>query len=65
MESLYGAAKIVLRDGQPPQWRVLVGREATEEGAEALAQRIRSDPQAQAAGAFVVRLDTGNAADSI
>ena len=65
MESLYGAAQIVLRDGQPQQWRVLVGREDSEEGAEALAGRIRSDPRAQAPEAFVVRLDPGSAADSI
>ena len=65
MERRYRSATIVMRDGQPPQWRVLVGREATEEGAEALAGRIRSDPDAEAPGAFVVRLDTNAAADSI
>jgi hypothetical protein len=46
----------VPRDAQPPLWRVLVGREATPEDAEALAERIRSDG---AAAALVVRLDEG------
>lgn len=51
----YGAAKEVLRQGDPPLWRILAGREPSPEAAEALAQRIRADqhePQA-----FVVRLD--------
>ena len=61
MERRYGSARIVMRDGEPPQWRVLVGREAAEEGAETLAERIRSDPEARAPGAFVVRLDEGAA----
>jgi rare lipoprotein A len=58
MERRYGAARIVLREGQLSQWRVLVGHEATEEDAEALAARIRMDPEAQSRNAFVVRLDT-------
>jgi len=57
MERRYGSARLVARDAQPVQWRVLVGQEATEEDAIALAARIRTDPDAQAAGAFVVRLD--------
>jgi peptidoglycan lytic transglycosylase len=57
MESRYGSAKLVMRDGSPPLWRVLVGREPTEEDAEALAVKIRADAEAQAANAFVVRLD--------
>jgi cell division protein FtsN len=65
MEQRYGSAKLVLRDSQPPQWRVLVGHEASEEDAEALAVRIRSDPDAGSAGAFVVRLDPERVADSL
>lgn len=57
MERRYGSARLVVRDTQPVQWRVLVGREATEEGAASLVDRIRTDPDTQAAGAFVVRLD--------
>jgi len=55
MMSAYGAAKSVLRAGEPPMWRVLAGRESSPEAAEMLAQRIRAEqhePQA-----FVVRLD--------
>lgn len=55
MTTLYGSAKQVLRQGDPPLWRVLAGREATQEAAEALAQRIRQ--QQDMASAFVVRLD--------
>lgn len=62
MESRHGSARLVVRDGQPAQWRVLVGREATEEGAASLAEQIRRDPGN--AGAFVVRIDEG-AADSV
>ncbi len=55
MMAAYGAAKEVLRQGDPPLWRILAGREPSPEAAEALARRIRADqhePQA-----FVVRLD--------
>jgi rare lipoprotein A len=55
MTAAYGAAKAVLRSGEQPVWRILAGREATEEGAEELAKRIRleqHEPQA-----FVVRVD--------
>ena len=65
MERRYGSAKVVLRDAQPPRWRVLVGREATPEDAEALAVRIRGDGEAQADASFVVRLDNDAGADSI
>jgi rare lipoprotein A len=65
MESRYGSAKVVMRDTQPPRWRVLVGREATPEDAEALAVRIRGDGKAQPGEAFVVRLDNEAAADNI
>lgn len=55
MLAAYGAAKAVLRVGDPPVWRILAGRETSPDAAEALAARIRADqhePQA-----FVVRLD--------
>ena len=55
MIGAYGSAKEVLRQGDPPLWRVLAGRQTTAEAAESLAQRIRQEqnlPQA-----FVVRLD--------
>ena len=55
MIAAYGAAKEVLRQGDPPMWRILAGREPSPEAAETLARRIRADqhePQA-----FVVRLD--------
>jgi rare lipoprotein A len=55
MTAAYGAAKAVLRVGDPPVWRILAGREDSTEAAEALAKRIRAEqhePQA-----FVVRLD--------
>jgi rare lipoprotein A len=53
MESEYGSARLVLRDANPPLWRVLVGRETTEEGAGALAGRV----EAELGDAFVVRVD--------
>jgi rare lipoprotein A len=63
MESRYGSAALVMRDGSPPLWRVLVGREETEESAEALAERIRAGAQANADGSFVVRLDEAPSPD--
>jgi len=53
MEREYGAARLVLRPGSPSLWRVLVGKEATEEAAGVLAQRVRGE----VGPAFVVRLD--------
>ncbi|MGE5487012.1 MAG: septal ring lytic transglycosylase RlpA family protein [bacterium] len=52
IERGYGPVSIVRRDGDPPLWRVLVGRESSLEAANKLAARIaaRSGP------AFVVRL---------
>lgn len=52
VERGYGKASIERRDGDPPLWRVLVGRESSIEAAAALAARIaaRSGP------AFVVRV---------
>lgn len=55
MMTAYGAAKAVLRVGDPSVWRILAGREDSPDAAEALAKRIRAEqhePQA-----FVVRLD--------
>jgi rare lipoprotein A len=53
MEREYGSARLVMRPGSPSLWRVLVGRESTEEAAGVLAQRLR----AEVGPAFVVRLD--------
>jgi rare lipoprotein A len=53
MEERFGSARLVVRDGNPALWRVLVGHETTAEGAAALAGRVK-----KAAGpAFVVRVD--------
>jgi rare lipoprotein A len=52
-ESRFGSAKIVYRAGDPPLWRVLVGRESSMESANALLARILE----QTHPAFVVRLD--------
>jgi rare lipoprotein A len=56
MESRYGVARVVLRDGTPGLWRVLVGSEASEDAADALAGRIRKESHETTA--FVVRLDS-------
>ncbi len=56
MERRYGTARLELRNGDPPLWRVLVGREETLEAAAALAKRIA----AQAGPAFVVRVPAGS-----
>jgi rare lipoprotein A len=53
MEREYGSARLVLRPGSPSLWRVLVGRENTEDAAGILAERVR----AEVGPAFVVRLD--------
>ena len=55
MQTRYGAARVVLRDGNPQMWRVLVGSEVTENGAHSLAARIRTDTGEKLS--FVVRLD--------
>ncbi len=57
MQSRYGAARLVLRSGNPALWRVLVGRESTEDGAGTLAERIRAERHTSAEE-FVVRLDS-------
>jgi rare lipoprotein A len=56
LQSRYGAARIVERQGVPPVWRVLVGAESSPEKAEALAMRVRGDISIPEA--FVVRLDS-------
>jgi len=53
MSQCHGTAKLVERDSNPPQWRVLVGTFDTEEAAEALASQL----QTQNEGAFVVKVD--------
>ena len=53
MEREYGSARLVMRPGSPSLWRVLVGRESTEDAAGLLAERVR----AEVGPAFVVRLD--------
>jgi rare lipoprotein A len=53
LEREYGSARLVLRPGTPSLWRVLVGREPTQQAAELLADRISS----QVGPSFVVRLD--------
>ncbi|MGA2434985.1 MAG: septal ring lytic transglycosylase RlpA family protein [Bryobacteraceae bacterium] len=53
MEKRYGAARLLLRDGNPPLWRVVIGRMANMDEAVDLAARIESETGA----AFVVRLD--------
>ncbi len=55
LQARYGASNIVERQGGVPTWRVLAGREATPEAAEALAVRIRGDISVPEA--YVVRLD--------
>ncbi len=51
----YGSARVAPRTGPPPLWRVLVGTEATEDGADRLAAQIID--QLGEKNAFVVRLD--------
>ena len=55
MQTRYGAARMVLRGGDPELWRVLVGSEATESGARSLADRIHRETGEKLA--FVVRVD--------
>jgi rare lipoprotein A len=55
MTTAYGAAKVIVRQGDPPIWRVLAGSEPSPDAAEALASRIRQEQNLSAA--FVVRLD--------
>jgi rare lipoprotein A len=57
MEREYGSARLVLRRGYPVLWRVLVGKEHTEDAANVLAERVR----AEVGSGFVVRLDVPTA----
>jgi len=56
MAARYGSARLVLRQGNPDVWRVLVGAEPTTDGASALAERIRAESGEN--NGFVVRLDS-------
>jgi hypothetical protein len=56
MEARYGSARIVLREGDPSLWRVLVGQETTETEARTLSEKIRREIGEK--NAFVVRLDS-------
>jgi len=55
MQSRYGQARLVSRPENPGIWRVLVGAEASQDGAAALGLRIRREVGEREA--FVVRLD--------
>jgi len=60
LEREYGSALLVFRPGTPALWRVLVGKEPTEQAAGELARRMRSE----VGPAFVVRLDLTSLAQS-
>lgn len=53
MQKQFGYARLVLRYGDPPLWRVVVGQEPTQERANRLASQLK----AELGNAFVVRLD--------
>lgn len=53
LERRYGRVRLVRREGDPPLWRVLVGRERSQRAADALAEQLR----AELGEAFVVRVD--------
>jgi rare lipoprotein A len=53
LEREYGPAQLVLRGSDAALWRVLIGREPTQQSAALLAEKVRQ----QAGAAFVVRLD--------
>ncbi len=57
METRFGAARLLQRAENPAIWRVLVGAETSEDGANRLAERIRQDSVEKTA-AFVVRIDS-------
>ena len=57
MQSRYGSARLIQRADTPDLWRVLAGNEATEEGANGLAERIRKE-RGEKSAAFVVRVDS-------
>lgn len=55
MQTRYGTAKLVERQGSTAMWRVIAGSEPTPENAELLAERIREAEKVPQA--FVVRVD--------
>jgi rare lipoprotein A len=57
MEAQYGRARLVERADEPGFWHVVVGMEPTEQGASALADRIRGEVPS-ITNALVVRLDS-------
>jgi rare lipoprotein A len=57
MAKRYGTATISERQGSPALWRVLVGKVAGMEAADALARRIRSENPDAIKATMVVRLD--------
>ena len=57
MEARYGSARLVLHPGDPPLWRVMVGRAATVDEAAVLAGRIHGEQDGKLGQAFVVRDD--------
>ncbi|MGA2738033.1 MAG: septal ring lytic transglycosylase RlpA family protein [Bryobacteraceae bacterium] len=57
MEAKYGRARLVRRADTPGWWHVVVGMESSQDGASALANRIRGD-DSSVTSAFVVRLDS-------
>jgi len=61
MEQRYGMARTILRQGDPPLWRVLVGAQPTLDGAKTLAGQLRG----AGAEVFVVRVDSDRPADRI
>jgi rare lipoprotein A len=60
LEREYGPAHLVVRPGSPALWRVVVGKEPTEQAAGELARRLRSE----VGPAFVVRLDLSSRDES-
>jgi rare lipoprotein A len=56
MEARYGSARLLQRAENPAIWRVLVGAETSEDGANRLAERIRQD-SVENTSVFVVRID--------
>ena len=55
MESLYGSARLLERPENPGVWRVLVGNAGSQEEADALSARIRSESGEK--NAFAIRLN--------
>src|SRR6202012_1974314 len=55
MQTRYGTAQVIARQGQSTTWRVVVGRETSADNAETLANKIRGAENLPES--FVVRLD--------